>query len=175
MRLLLHICCAPCLVYVHDKLTADEIQYEGFFYNPNIHPYLEYKRRLRTLQEFTKGEGVLLTVRDSFLQPLWENDSEMCKFCYMLRLFETARYAKQNGFTHFSTTLLVSPYQNHEMIVEAAKAAEKEYGVIFHYEDFRQGYRKGQEKARQQNLYRQKYCGCIQSYHRSAIKDKITW
>ena len=74
---------------------------------------------------------------------------------------QTAKYAKENGYTHFSTTLLVSPYQNHELLIKVAEDMAEKYGVEFLYRDFRVGFRSGQSKARELGLYMQKYCGCV--------------
>ena len=82
-------------------------------------------------------------------------------YCYRVRLEQTAKYAKEHGYDHITTTLLVSPYQNHEAIIEAGKEIANYYGLTFLDRDFRVGFRKGQEKAKELGLYRQKYCGCI--------------
>jgi predicted adenine nucleotide alpha hydrolase (AANH) superfamily ATPase len=90
-------------------------------------------------------------------------------------LEKTARYAKNNGYKGFSTTLLVSIYQNHQLIIDIAESVADKYGIEFFYHDFREGYRIGQNKAKEYGLYRQKYCGCINSYNSSKYKDKIKW
>ncbi len=82
-------------------------------------------------------------------------------YCYRVRLEQTAKYAKEHGYDHITTTLLVSPYQNHEAIIETGKEIANYYGLTFLDRDFRVGFRKGQEKAKELGLYRQKYCGCI--------------
>ena len=83
------------------------------------------------------------------------------KYCYPVRLEQTAKYAKENGYDSFSTTLLVSPYQNHEVLMKVAEEMAKKYDVKFLYRDFRVGFRAGQAKAKELGLYRQKYCGCV--------------
>ena len=175
MNLLMHVCCAPCLVHVNDFLTSENISYQGFFYNPNIHPYLEYKRRMKTLENYSKAINKNIIFKESFMQKKWEENKNNCDFCYEKRIFETAKTAKEEGFSHFSTTLLISPYQNHERIIGISEKAEKLFDVKFYYKDFRTGFRQGQDKARELNLYRQKYCGCINSYDNSKFKDKIKW
>jgi len=90
------------------------------------------------------------------------NDSR-CRMCYCLRLGFAARYAKEKGFDAFTTSLLISPYQDHELITELAGNFASEFGVEFYYEDFRSHFREGQRMAREMNIYRQKYCGCILS------------
>ncbi|MEG2351563.1 MAG: epoxyqueuosine reductase QueH [Bacilli bacterium] len=89
------------------------------------------------------------------------NVENRCGFCYLMRLEKAAKYAKENGFDAFSTTLLISPYQNHELLKNTALIIEKKYGIKFLYRDFRPGFRQGQNKAREIGLYMQKYCGCI--------------
>ncbi|MFA5340733.1 MAG: epoxyqueuosine reductase QueH [Clostridia bacterium] len=173
-KILVHTCCAPCLVYVNDKLDEMGISYNSFFYNPNIHPIKEHMRRLSTLREYISQFELNLIEDDEFLQEKWEEGMK-CEDCYLIRLDKTAQYAKLNGYIAFTTTLLVSIYQNHESIVKIGKELEKKYGIDFFYYDFREGYRKGQDKARELGLYRQKYCGCINSYNSSKFKDKIKW
>ena len=128
-RLLLHICCAPCSVYCIDSLRDEGIEPAGFWYNPNIHPYQEYKARRDTLIEYSQSAGLELTVRDDyglrdFVQAVAGDLDRRCGHCYTCRLEETARYAAGHGFSHFSTTLLVSPYQDHEGICRAAEGCD---------------------------------------------------
>ena len=165
-NLLLHICCAPCSVHCVESLRDEGIEPAGFWYNPNIHPYLEYKARRDTLVDYAAAIGLDLTVREEyglrgFVQAVAGDIEHRCAHCYTSRLEETARFAAEHGFTHFSTTLLVSPYQDHEGICRAAEALSARYGVGFLYRDFRPGFRQGQAKARELGLYMQKYCGCV--------------
>lgn len=165
-RLLLHTCCAPCSVYCVDSLRAEGIEPVSFWYNPNIHPYQEYKARRDTLVEYAGSIGLELVVQEeyglrSFVQAVAADIGHRCAHCYTSRLAECARYAAGNGFTHFSTTLLVSPYQDHEGICRTAQALADHWGVVFLYRDFREGFRQGQAKARELGLYMQKYCGCV--------------
>ena len=153
-----------------------------YWFNPNIHPYMEYKARRDCLKEYTKSINVNAIFEENYgLRDFCKNVADSietrCKeYCYPVRLEQTAKYAKENGYTHFSTTLLVSPYQNHEALIEVAKQMEKKYGVEFLYRDFRVGFREGQAKARELGLYMQKYCGCIFSeedrYQKKIEKDK---
>ena len=165
-RLLLHTCCAPCSVYCVDSLREEGIAPVSFWYNPNIHPYQEYKARRDTLVDYAGSIGLELVVREDyglreFVHAVAEDINRRCPHCYTCRLEETALYAAENGFTHFSTTLLVSPYQDHAGICQAAEALADRYGVAFLYRDFRAGFRQGQAKARALGLYMQKYCGCV--------------
>lgn len=165
-RLLLHTCCAPCSVYCIDSLRAEGIEPVSFWFNPNIHPYQEYKARRDTLTGYAASIGVELVLHDDyglrdFVRAVAADIDHRCAYCYTTRLEETARYAASHNFTHISTTLLVSPYQDHAGICRAAEAIAANYGLTFLYRDFRQGFREGQAKARELGLYMQKYCGCV--------------
>ena len=143
-RLLLHICCAPCSVFCVDSLRAEGIEPAGFWFNPNIHPYQEYRARRDALADYAASIGLALTVRDDyglrdFVRAVAGDLDRRCGHCYTCRLEETARYAAANGFTSFSTTLLVSPYQDHEGIRQAGEALAERCGVRFLYRDFRPG------------------------------------
>lgn len=183
MKLLLHTCCAPCSVYCIETLRKENIEPTVYWYNPNIHPYIEYKTRRDTLKEYSKNIKVNAIFEedyglDEFCKNVIGDLKNRCKnYCYKIRLEQTAKYAKENGYDAFSTTLLVSPYQNHEALIEVANNAAKKYGVEFLYRDFRIGFREGQDKARMLGLYMQKYCGCVFSeedrYSKQIEKDKI--
>ena len=167
MKLLMHTCCAPCSVYCIDSLRKDGIEPTLYWYNPNIHPYIEYKTRKDTLKEYSKMIEVEAIFEeeyglDTFCKKVIDKLNTRCQdYCYPVRLEKTAKFAKENGYTAFTTTLLVSPYQKHEIIKEIGERLAKKYGLEFIYRDFRVGFREGQAKARKLGLYMQKYCGCI--------------
>lgn len=182
MKLLMHTCCAPCSVYCIDSLRKEEIEPSLYWFNPNIHPYIEYKTRRDTLIEYSKMIDINLIINEDYgLKEFCKNvvdnlDSRCAKYCYPVRLEQTAKFAKENGFDTFTTTLLVSPYQKHDVIHEMGDRIAKEYGLNFLYRDFRVGFREGQDKARELGLYMQKYCGCVFSeedrYAQKIEKDK---
>lgn len=180
-KILLHSCCAPCSVYCVDSLRAEGIEPVSLWFNPNIHPFTEYKSRRDTLVSY--GEMVDLSVRvlenyglRDFVQTVAGDINGRCMSCYEIRLDTAAKYALEHGFGAFTTSLLISPYQNHELIKKVGEKSGKKYGVDFVYRDFRTGFRKGQEKAREMGLYMQKYCGCIFSeedrYQKQILRDK---
>lgn len=183
MKLLLHTCCAPCSTYVVDKLRKDGFDdITAYWYNINIHPFTEYKARLDAMKTYAEMINLPLVVNHNygvreFTQNVIENIDGRCVFCYESRLEETAKYAKENGYDAFTTTLLVSPYQNHELIIAVAKRMAEKYGVEFVYQDFREGFRIGQQMARDAGIYMQKYCGCIYSeedrYKKQIDKIKV--
>lgn len=167
MKLLLHICCGPCACYPVETLQEAGIDFTGYYFNPNIHPIDEFERRKENLKLLSEMKGFSVIYSDSFDQPRWEFFNgeivERCRMCYEVRFEEVARKAAEEGYDAFSTTLLVSPYQRHEMIVEICRNLAEKYGIQFYYEDWRPGFRKGQAMAKEYGLYRQKYCGCIKS------------
>ena len=167
MKLLLHTCCAPCSVYCIETLRKEGIEPTVYWFNPNIHPYMEYKQRRDCLKEYTRNIEIEAIFEENYgLKDFCKNvvqdlENRCQKYCYPVRLEQTAKYAKENGYDSFSTTLLISPYQNHEMLIKVGEEMAKKYGLKFLYRDFRVGFREGQEKARELGLYRQKYCGCV--------------
>lgn len=162
----MHTCCAPCSVFCIKQLRAEGIEPTLFWYNPNIHPYTEYKARLDALKGYAVNVGAELITEDCyglrrFLSEIGSDYDNRCIQCYKLRLAKTAEYAAGNGYDAFTTTLFVSPYQNREMIIKEGENAAAAFGVKFLIKDFRSGFREGQNEARQLGLYMQKYCGCI--------------
>ncbi len=109
-------------------------------------------------------------------ESLKDLDNRCVKYCYVKRLAETVRYAKEHGYDAFTTTLVVSPYQKHDELKAICEQLSAMSGVEFIYRDFREGYREGQAKARELGLYMQKYCGCIFSeadrYAKQIERDK---
>ena len=177
-RLLLHICCAPCLGYSYQVLTSEKIDFTGFWYNPNIHPYREYQSRLESVRDFTLKHKMPAVFLNEYPleQTLGLLSRESCQGCYRIRLEETARQAKAQGYQAFSTTLLYSIHQKHDLIRELGTEVGKKTGVEFLYRDFRTGWEEGRRISRDENLYRQKYCGCIFSerdrYQKAENKSK---
>jgi len=167
MKLLLHTCCAPCLIYPLEKLRAEGFEATGFFYNPNIHPLSEYSRRKEALGILDSGAEIIYPEYSptEFFRAvnLKEDAPQRCAICWRLRLKKTAQAAQEAGFDYFSTTLLVSPYQDQERLKKIGEEVAQEEGVGFYYADFRPGFRQAHNQAHAQGIYCQKYCGCIYS------------
>jgi len=168
MRLLLHICCANCGIFPFERIRSNGIEVVGYFFNPNIHPYQEYQKRLEALKQYSERTGLEVIYRDEylleeFLRNVSSQPDRRCAYCYSLRLEATARVAKEKGFDQFSTTLLQSSHQDHQLIKETGERIARENGIPFYYEDFRPGWRRGFEVSKEMGLYRQQYCGCIYS------------
>ena len=169
-RVLLHICCGPCSLYCIDDLMANtNFEITGYFANPNIHPYDEFMRRKGSTKAACIQKNVPLLIDESYDISKWKawesSGAQRCEMCYTVRAMMTAEKAAELGYEYFTSTLFVSPYQNHEMMCEIFKATGRKFGVEFLYRDFRPGFRDGQQQARELYLYRQKYCGCIKSLY----------
>lgn len=147
----------------------------GFFYNPNIHPYSEYKNRKQAVVDFSKAVDISVDFLEykpeEFFQAvnLKETNPGRCSICWSLRLKKTAKAAKEMGFEYFTTTLLVSPYQNQELLRKIGRDISEQEGINFYYEDFRPGFRKAHDEAKAKGMYCQKYCGCVYS-----MKPRLT-
>jgi predicted adenine nucleotide alpha hydrolase (AANH) superfamily ATPase len=168
MKTLLHICCAPCSITCIQTLRADGIEPVGYWNNLNIHPFTEYRARRDALVEYAKTIDLQL-VQDGgyglrpFTAAVAAAPGARCTFCYTARLEATACYAAQNGFEAFCTTLQVSPYQNHALLLSIGQQLGAQYNVQFLPYDFRPRFREGQAQGRALGLYIQKYCGCVYS------------
>ncbi len=165
---LLHCCCGPCATHTVNRLREEGFQVTAFWYNPNIHPFTEHRSRLEAMRTLAQLMELPLIVEYgydmiAYFRAVVGHEKERCGDCFKMRLRRTAAVAREKGFTSFTTTLLISPYQKHELLREVGETAAKEQGIDFHYEDFRTGFRESQRLSREPNLYRQKYCGCIYS------------
>ena len=166
MKLLLHTCCAPCSIKCIEALRAEKIEPTLFWCNPNIHPYTEYRSRRDALKEYAKSINANLLLNDEyglrpFILAVSPDFNSRCEYCYKTRLIETAKFALNNGYEAFSTTLLISPYQNHDLIKQIAQKIADDKKIAFLYRDFRKHFRSGQQSARALGIYMQKYCGCV--------------
>ncbi len=184
MKLLLHICCAPCSTATveswrskaagpagwQDAEPADRRASElaGVYFNPNIHPYAEHERRYEAVLGYAGRIGLSLIGQPKYDMADWlrqvhgkEEKGSRCRICIGGRLRHTAELAAAGGFDAFSTTLSISPYQDHDIIREEGRRAAAAHGPEFLYRDLRPLYRRSRELSRDAGLYRQKYCGCI--------------
>ena len=168
MRILFHICCANCAIFPIRVLRERNHNLTGFFYNNNIHPYQEFKKRLDTVKEYADKVELDVVYNEEyllreFLANVANDPEKRCDYCYRSRLEQTAQYAAENGFDSFSSSLLYSRYQQHERIREFGENIALKYDLNFFYEDFRTGWQDGINTSKNMGLYRQQYCGCIYS------------
>ena len=168
MKILLHICCAPCSIYPVKILRSKDMDVFGFFYRHNIHPYTECLKRQETLQSYAETINLRVIYQEGydlegFIRNVVFRESNRCEFCYHDRLKSTAMIAKRDKFDYFTTTLLYSKHQKHEQVKSIGEAMGKSVGVPFYHNDFRIGWKEGIEESKRLELYRQQYCGCIYS------------
>lgn len=176
-KLLLHVCCGPCGIYPIEKLKNDYIVVV-FYYNPNIHPLTEYNLRKEAIKNYCQKNNIDFIESDyqpteyfSAIQGQEKNKKNRCPLCYRLRLEKTARYAKEHGFPIYTSTLLISPHQDIDLIKKIGQELAKQYQLEFYsatdnnskkkYKGFRPGFAFGRQIAKAENMYRQHYCGCI--------------
>ena len=171
MEILLHTCCGPCTLYPVNELRKEGNNALVYFYNPNIHPFREYERRIEALEMASeKFKFPVLWDESGYGLRDWLNKigtrqepDERCPVCYRIRLEAAARKTVKLGLPAFSTTLLYSRYQRHDLIHNMGKELAAAHGIEFYYRDFRNGWIEGIELSKKLGIYRQPYCGCIYS------------
>ena len=184
-RLLLHSCCAPCSSSVLEYLSP-HFDITLFYYNPNITPEEEYRKRVAELHRLVKEADYPNPV--SIIEGRYDSSEffdmargledlpeggERCAKCYRLRLEETAKQAAAGGYEYFTTTLSVSPYKNAQKLNAIGSELSEKYGVKYLLSDFKKkdGYRRSIELSAQYGLYRQNYCGCVYSARMRSINE----
>ena len=177
---LLHMCCGPCSLMPVQRLRQESFLVTGFFFNPNIHPLQEYLRRREAAVLAAQRLHLPVLAPDLDDPDAWNiitwlaavnNPAQVadpsgpgrCAFCYRSRLTLTAQTAKLHGFSAFTTSLLYSRMQRHELIIDAGQQAAALTGIPFLYRDFRDDWQAGIDTSKDWDLYRQNYCGCIYS------------
>lgn len=167
-KVLIHICCAHCAAYTVEYWRGEGYEVGGFWYNPNIHPFTEHQQRLESVKALAQEKNLPLIIEleydmaEYFRRVAW-SEVKRCRVCFELRLAKTAEVAHDNGYDGFTTTLLISPQQKHELIKEVGEKAAGEKGVAFFYADLRKRYSDSRHITKPMNLYRQQYCGCLYS------------
>lgn len=182
-RILLHVCCGPCGTYPTRQLREQGFEVVAFWYNPNVHPYTEHERRRQALIQFAAAEDLPVLEWPqyemvNFFRAVAGHEvfRERCRFCYRIRLERTAQMARERGFDTFTTTLLISPYQDEAMILTIGEDVGQKSGVPFYYERFRRGWSERGRMAKEHGLYKQDYCGCVYSEwerHRPEERGRI--
>jgi predicted adenine nucleotide alpha hydrolase (AANH) superfamily ATPase len=182
MKLLFHTCCGPCASATIPVWRERGADVTAFFFNPNIHPLLEWRRRATGAQEVAAVTEVEAIVDPAYDPAAWfaavvtggvaaragtggdlaqAAGESRCRRCIGMRLDRTAQEAADRGCDAFSTSLSISPYQDHEAIRETGAEAAARHGVEFLYEDLRPMYGESRRLSREWGIYRQKYCGCL--------------
>ena len=176
--LLLHACCGPCSLEPLRLLREEGFEPTICWTNPNIQPVAEHDLRLTTLQAWARDVAHVKVIVAGDDREKWERgvaphgfDREArCRACYALRLAESCRVAKEQGFTHISTTLAVSPYQLFDTCGDVLFALAKAHGLTPIWRDFRPYYPTATTRSRELGMYRQNYCGCRFSAAEAAIE-----
>jgi len=167
-RVLIHVCCAHCAAYTAEYWRQQGYETAGFWYNPNIHPYTEHQQRLESMKLLAKEINLPLIISPDYdiieyFRRVAGKETERCRQCFELRLNKTAAAALENSCDAFTTTLLISPHQKHDLIKEAGEMVAGEKGLVFLYADLRKRYSDSRHITKPMDLYRQHYCGCVYS------------
>jgi len=167
-KLLIHTCCAHCAAYNVKHWQQQGYEVSTFWYNPNIHPYMEHQQRLAGMKTLAEKTDLPLLIAEGYdmveyFRRVAGHEDERCRYCFDQRLSKTAAAALRHGFSAFTTTLLISPHQEHELLHETGDRVAREYGLPFLYEDLRKRYSDSRHLTKPLDLYRQQYCGCIYS------------
>ena len=165
---LIHCCCAHCTAYTVDYWRQQGYEVGALWYNPNIHPYMEHQHRLEAMRSLAQEMDLPLVVAEGYdmvdyFRQVVGHESQRCQHCFRLRLLKTAEAARERGFSTFTTTLLISPHQKHDLLREIGSKISEEKGVDFLYADLRKRYSDSRHITKPLNLYRQQYCGCVYS------------
>ena len=165
---LIHSCCAHCAAYTVDYWRQQGYEVSALWYNPNIHPYVEHQHRLDAMKSLAQEVSLPLIITEEYgiidyFRQVVGHESQRCQYCFRLRLSKTVETARQRGFNAFTTTLLISPHQKHDLLQEIGNKLAEEKGVDFLYVDLRKRYSESRRMTKRQNLYRQQYCGCVYS------------
>ncbi|MFH1002618.1 MAG: epoxyqueuosine reductase QueH [Chloroflexota bacterium] len=164
---LIQVCCAHCAAYTVQHWRQQGYTPSGLWYNPNIHPFTEHQQRLEAVQSLAAETDLPLLVEGydpvSYFRAVTGHEAERCRHCFRLRLSRTAAVARQQGFTAFTTTLLISPHQQHHWLHDIGQEVARESGLEFLYADLRKRYSDSRCLTKPRNLYRQQYCGCLYS------------
>ena len=168
MKILLHICCGPCAIYPVSVLRDQEFDVMGFFYRHNIHPFTECMKRESAVRQLVEKIELRVIYQEGydlegFIQNMVFRETKRCRICYYERLKAAAHIAKRGKFDYFTSTLLYSKHQSHDLIRDIGESVGKQIGVPFYYADFREGWQHGIDHSKDMGLYRQQYCGCIYS------------
>lgn len=166
MKVLLHVCCGPCTIVPCEALAKEGHEVTGYFYNPNVHPFIEFRRRRKAQKVLQERLPIPVIYEEDyglreFLKEVDWRTGERCADCYRLRLGRTAREAAVRDFDAFTTTLLGSTHQDHELVRRVAEASATEHGIEFLYRDWRPRAEEGHQRAGEMGLYLQNYCGCV--------------
>lgn len=172
--MLVHICCSVDSHYFLEKIQEEYPNEElvGYFYDPNIHPYSEYRLRYLDVEYSCKKLGIKL-IEGAYNLEEWlkkvkgmehlPEKGDRCTVCYDDRLETSAKKAIELGHDKFTTTLLISPKKSQEKLEKIGAKLQKQTGLEFIFRDYRagNGTQIQAEVVKQHSLYRQNYCGCL--------------
>ena len=177
-KILIHACCAHCTAYTVEHFRKADYEVTALWYNPNIHPFTEHQNRLEAMKKLAERMSFPLIVLEGYdfidhLRAMYGREDERCGECFRLRLQKTAEIAIEKGIYAFTTTLLISPHQQHDRVKKVGEEVAMNTGAAFIYADLRKRYSESRHLTKPMDLYRQQYCGCIYSEFERYSDTKI--
>ena len=188
-KILVHVCCAACASYVFSELEKDDLEIVPYFYHPEVHGGAEYRRRLQDVEQLCQDRSIKLLVPEydiqdffSLLLPYQDKNSikyisdkkryrrKRCQLCVALLLQRAVEQTKKIKLKNFTTTMLCSPYRDHDEIWDKGLELSTQNRINFFYKDFRKGYWNGRNFARAHNLTVATYCGCNESLEEGRLE-----
>ena len=142
-KLLLHACCAPCSCGVIPQLQDYDITL--LFYNPNLDTLEEYNKRLNAMHEMINFFNNKFNYDLKLIAIPYNNEEYLshviglkdepeggkrCISCISLRLDFTGKFAKDNGYDIFASTLSVSPHKDYELINNLGENISLKYDIL---------------------------------------------
>jgi predicted adenine nucleotide alpha hydrolase (AANH) superfamily ATPase len=175
---LIHCCCAHCTAYTVKYWQEQGYNVSALWYNPNIHPYMEHQNRLEAVKTLAVNMNFNLIVVEGYdfveyFRRVVGYEAERCQLCFDLRLKKTIEVSIEKGINSFTSTLLISPHQKHEVLIDVGNKLALEKGVDFLYADLRKRYSDSRHITKPMELYRQQYCGCLYSEWERYTDKKI--
>jgi predicted adenine nucleotide alpha hydrolase (AANH) superfamily ATPase len=167
-KILVHACCAHCTAYTVQHFRDQGYEVSALWYNPNIQPFMEHQNRLEAMNKLSQNMGFPMIVIEGYdfiehLRAMYGREDNRCGLCFNMRLQKTAATAIEKGIYAFSSSLLISPHQDHELIKKIGQEIALNTGAAFIYADLRKRYSDSRRLTKPMELYRQQYCGCIYS------------
>jgi epoxyqueuosine reductase len=176
---LVHCCCAHCSAYTIEYWRKEGYDVSALWYNPNVHPFREHQSRLEAMNTLSGNMSFPLVIADGYeifeyFRRVTGNEVERCTYCFTLRLDKTAEMASKMGIGAFTSSLLISPHQKHDLARSIGEKIASQRSVRFLYADLRKRYSDSRHVTKPMELYRQKYCGCLYSEWEGYSKSSVS-
>jgi predicted adenine nucleotide alpha hydrolase (AANH) superfamily ATPase len=170
-----------------EAMLVAGIQYDIFFYNPNIHPVKEYEIRKNENIRFAEKNGIGFIDADYDVDNWFERikglenepeRGERCTKCFDMRFERTALYAYEHGYDTITSSLGISRWKDMQQINGCGERAAARYDNLTYW-TYNGGSARMIEISKREEFYQQEYCGCVYSlrdtnrHRRSQGRERI--